>query len=96
MALSETANYWARLNCTLTIYWDQGENQPNQDSNFWFKKKRPRGLLILTSKKCILSTMYLPCIVLSVYDYLSSLNLNKRVFFFKRVFFRPKIFRARS
>ena len=44
-------NYWARLNCTLTIYWDQGENQPNQDSKFWFEKKRPRGLLILPSKK---------------------------------------------
>ena len=42
----------------------------------------------------LLSSPELPCIVLSVYGYLSSSNLNKRIFFFKRVFFRPKIFRA--
>ena len=35
----------------------------------------------------VLATLKLPCNVLSVYDYLSSSNLNKRVFFFKRVFF---------
>jgi len=42
----------------------------------------------------LLPTLELPYNVLSVYDYLSSSNLSKRIFFFKRVLFRAKFFRA--
>ena len=59
-------------------------------------------LYFVTVSKCnrglqgcngVLSNTYLPCIVLSVYDFRSSSNLNKRIFF-KRVFFRAKMFSA--
>jgi hypothetical protein len=51
-------------------------------------------LVEVNMKNVALASPYLPCNVLSVYDYLPSSNLNKRVFFFKRVFFKPKNFRA--
>ena len=42
----------------------------------------------------VLADVELPCIVLSVYDLVSSSGLNKRIYFFKRVRGGSKIFRA--
>ena len=45
-------------------------------------------------KSGVLSTLYLPCSVLSVYDLVSSSDLKKRIYYFKRVRDGFKIFRA--